>query len=593
MKNPLNLKVTLSFLFLILFTFCNDDDPLQFNLRTQASPSEGGSVSPVSGTFDEGEEITLRATPSEEYLFTNWSDDGAGNENPMTVVMTKDMFVTANFEKRTYPLSIEIHGEGTVKEEIVAAKSSTDYPSGTIVQLTAVPEAEWEFIGWEGDHVGTENPLVVTVKEPMNLTAVFQKVNYALTIEIFGQGTVKEEIIAAKYSTDYPSGTTVKLTAVPDEEWSFLKWTGAYAGNENPIELTITEALELSAYFEPENLEKTYVPDTQFEKALIDLGYDDFVDDYVLTSNIREIEILDISDRKIVDLTGIENFESLNILDAGNNSILSADFSDNHNLGSLNLENNDLGRLDLSLMNCLLYVNVKANPITCLQVNEEQLECMQLGEIYMKVETDEGVEISLDCGFGNEELTYVPDDNFEQALIDLGFDDKRDDYVLTANISLVEELDLSGLGIHGLTGIEGFTALKSLNCSNNLIKSLDLSRNTNLGELIAEYNEIKTINLTQSDDLTIMRLKGNALSGIDLSNTGSLFWLDVSENVLESLDISNMWLFTLYANNNLLTCIKVNENQLNFLPDFLTCSSGAYNCWVADPDVEFALDCEP
>ena len=28
--------------------------------------------------------------------------------------------------------------------------------------------------------------------------------------------------------------------------------------------------------------------------------------------------------------------------------------------------------------------------------------------------------------------TYVPDDNFEQALIDLGYDDVLDDYVLTA-----------------------------------------------------------------------------------------------------------------------------------------------------------------
>ena len=28
------------------------------------------------------------------------------------------------------------------------------------------------------------------------------------------------------------------------------------------------------------------------------------------------------------------------------------------------------------------------------------------------------------------EKTYVPDDNFEQALIDLGYDDELDDYVI-------------------------------------------------------------------------------------------------------------------------------------------------------------------
>jgi hypothetical protein len=33
------------------------------------------------------------------------------------------------------------------------------------------------------------------------------------------------------------------------------------------------------------------------------------------------------------------------------------------------------------------------------------------------------------------QTTYVPDDNFEQALIDYGYDDVLDDYVLTSNIS--------------------------------------------------------------------------------------------------------------------------------------------------------------
>ena len=38
-------------------------------------------------------------------------------------------------------------------------------------------------------------------------------------------------------------------------------------------------------------------------------------------------------------------------------------------------------------------------------------------------------------GFG--QLTYVPDDNFEQELINLGYDNVLDDYVLTANINTV------------------------------------------------------------------------------------------------------------------------------------------------------------
>jgi hypothetical protein len=53
--------------------------------------------------------------------------------------------------------------------------------------------------------------------------------------------------------------------------------------------------------------------------------------------------------------------------------------------------------------------------------------------------------------------TYVPDDKFEQALIDLGYDTTLDDSVLTANISGVTSLDVSNKEISDLTvQIESF-----------------------------------------------------------------------------------------------------------------------------------------
>jgi hypothetical protein len=47
--------------------------------------------------------------------------------------------LTANFEKRKYPLTINIEGEGTISEEIVNTGKTTDYDSGTTVRLTANP----------------------------------------------------------------------------------------------------------------------------------------------------------------------------------------------------------------------------------------------------------------------------------------------------------------------------------------------------------------------------------------------------------------------------------------------------------------------
>ncbi len=77
-------------------------------------------------------------------------------------------------------------------------------------------------------------------------------------------------------------------------------------------------------------------------------------------------------------------------------------------------------------------------------------------------------------GFGQQ--TYVPDDNFEQILINLGYDNVLDDYVNTSYIDTVTSLYVSYSFISDLTGTEDFISLKFIvvyeknlkgsNCSN-------------------------------------------------------------------------------------------------------------------------------
>ena len=74
----------------------------------------------------------------------------------------------------------------------------------------------------------------------------------------------------------------------------------------------------------------------------------------------------------------------------------------------------------------------------------------------------------------------MPDDNFEQALIDLRYDAVLDGKLQASLISAVTSLDVHYIGITNLTGIEGFTSLVSLNCGANSLSELDVSENTNL-----------------------------------------------------------------------------------------------------------------
>ena len=70
-----------------------------------------------------------------------------------------------------------------------------------------------------------------------------------------------------------------------------------------------------------------------------------------------------------------------------------------------------------------------------------------------------------------QSLTYIPDDNFESALIQFGYDDELDNYVETDKISQVQSLKLNDRQIRDATGIEAFVSLIDLSITNNLFSN--------------------------------------------------------------------------------------------------------------------------
>ena len=66
-------------------------------LTTSVSPAEGGSISPASGTFDEGSIVSLTAIPATGYVFDQWDGDVSGNVTPTTITMNGNKSVSATF----------------------------------------------------------------------------------------------------------------------------------------------------------------------------------------------------------------------------------------------------------------------------------------------------------------------------------------------------------------------------------------------------------------------------------------------------------------------------------------------------------------
>ncbi|NNK87775.1 MAG: T9SS type A sorting domain-containing protein [Flavobacteriaceae bacterium] len=176
--------------------------------------------------------------------------------------------------------------------------------------------------------------------------------------------------------------------------------------------------------------------------------------------------------------------------------------------------------------------------------------------------------------------TYVPDDNFEQALIDWGFDSyPLDDYVPTANIAGVTYLDVQFYGITDLTGIEDFSALEVFVCSFNNLTSLDLSQNLALTYLECGTNQISSLNLSQNAALRTLDCQENPLSNFDVSQNLLLEFLNCSNSGLTSLDVSqNTALTSLSCYYNQLPSLNLSQNT-NLM--FLDC----YNNQLTSLDV--------
>jgi Leucine-rich repeat (LRR) protein len=163
---------------------------------------------------------------------------------------------------------------------------------------------------------------------------------------------------------------------------------------------------------------------------------------------------------------------------------------------------------------------------------------------------------------GFSQTTLIPDPNFEQALIDLGYDTAPiNGSVPTANISSVTDLNVSDRNIADLTGIEDFTALTFLNCILNQLTSLDVSNNTALTDLDCQNNQLTSLDLSGATALTKLYCENNQLTSLDLSGATALTKLYCENNQLTSLDVSNnIALGGLTCYNNQLATLDVSSN---------------------------------
>jgi len=156
------------------------------NTYTLTVNAVNGTVSkaPNQTTYNHGSNVVLTATPAAGYVFTSWSGDATGTTNPLTVNMTSNKTITANFT--AIPVNQFTLTVNAVNGSVSKVADQPTYASGSTVVLTATPAAGYNFTSWSGDATGSVNPITVTMNANKTITANFSPIAAPLFSSIFG-----------------------------------------------------------------------------------------------------------------------------------------------------------------------------------------------------------------------------------------------------------------------------------------------------------------------------------------------------------------------------------------------------------------------
>ncbi len=127
-------------------------------------------------------------------------------------------------------------------------------------------------------------------------------------------------------------------------------------------------------------------------------------------------------------------------------------------------------------------------------------------------------------------------------------------------LSTITSLNIENLAISDLTGIEYFTCLRYLYCSQNRISFIPQGILDNLIVLDCSCNRITSLNFSNNTVITKINCRGNWLTSLSTAGLVSLKFLDCTGNSISSLNVNNNTsLEELYCSGNRITGLDVSS----------------------------------
>lgn len=189
--------------------------------------------------------VTLTAKGALGWKFDSWSGDLSGTANPAVIKVDTTKYVTAKFVQveGKYELRAEWEGAG----KIVLDPAGPYYDPGTKVNVKAVPNDSLnKLVKWDDASLGTTAEFTVTMDAHKAIKAYFKNlIEYNPRL----RGSLHGSVNTDAADDEVLEGTVLTMTAVPEQGYEFLEWTGDKTGNKNPDTLLINCEKDVRAIF--------------------------------------------------------------------------------------------------------------------------------------------------------------------------------------------------------------------------------------------------------------------------------------------------------------------------------------------------------
>jgi hypothetical protein len=287
-------------------------------------------------------------------------------------------------------------------------------------------------------------------------------------------------------------------------------------------------------------------------------------DGEIQVSEAQNILSLEINNKNISNLTGIEAFVNLVNLECDNNLITSLNLSQNTNLKYLDCSNNLLAYLDVTQNANLLRNFCRDNQLSNLNLSQNILLNMLICRSNQLT--------SLDV---TQNLNLIHLDCASNQFINLNLNNNTLLKVLGFHNNQISTIDLSNL-----------TQLEYLGFSSNQISNLDITNNTLLEILQCDNNQLTNLNTSNNTNLTAIYCNSNLFTNLDLSHLPLLVNLSFANNpniISANLKNNNLFwdnFFVSFDNNPNLEYLCVDEEDVGLFEAILSNNSNTINCHV-------------